>query len=144
METSVLIQCPKTLCSFPPPQWCSIDWSILANWPQRYSSLKVWTKTTNWLLYYKLTLWAFGSGELKTEWLPLELLKLTKTTVSSLLILKKTVIFLFTNLAQWNEIHLNAAHSFDWRKGWTSQCWNKPIFMEIRIGRSTTVVVNTC
>ena len=45
-------------------------WSRLANWLQRYSSLKVWTTTTNDdlpLVYYKLTLWAFGSGELKTE-----------------------------------------------------------------------------
>ena len=51
----------------------------LANWLQRYSSSKVWTtdgrrRTTTdddrrtddgALVYYKLTLWAFGSGELK-------------------------------------------------------------------------------
>ena len=52
-------------------------WSRLANWLQRYSSLKVWTTTTTDdgrrtttdgpLVYYKLTLWAFGSGEL-TRW----------------------------------------------------------------------------
>ena len=52
-------------------------WSRLANWLQRYSSLKVWTTTDGRtdgrrrtddgpLVYYKLTLWAFGSGELKT------------------------------------------------------------------------------
>ena len=45
-------------------------WSRLANWFQRYSSLKVWTTngrltTDGPLVYYKLTLWAFGSGELK-------------------------------------------------------------------------------
>ena len=49
-------------------------WSRLANWLQRYSSLKVWTttddgrtdgRTDGSLVYYKLTLWAFGSGELK-------------------------------------------------------------------------------
>ena len=50
-------------------------WSRLANWLQRYSSLKVWTTTTDddngqWrrtdrpLVYYKLTLWAFSSDEL--------------------------------------------------------------------------------
>ena len=42
-------------------------WSRLANWLQRYSSLKVWTTTDNDggpLVYYKLTLSAFGSGEL--------------------------------------------------------------------------------
>ena len=59
-------------------------WSRLANCLQRYSSLKVWTTTDDDgrrrtttddgrrtddgpLVYYKLTLWAFGSGELKTE-----------------------------------------------------------------------------
>ena len=49
-------------------------WSRLANWLQRYSSLKVWMTTTDHgrrrtddgpLVYYKLTLWAFASGELK-------------------------------------------------------------------------------
>ena len=48
-------------------------WSRLATWLQRYSSLKVWTtdhedrrlRTDKPLVYYKLTLWAFGSGELK-------------------------------------------------------------------------------
>ena len=45
-------------------------WSRLANWLQRYSSLKVWTSMDGRrtigipLVYYKLTLWAFGSGEL--------------------------------------------------------------------------------
>ena len=51
-------------------------WSGLTSWLQRYTSLKVWTTTTDDgrrrtddgpLLYYKLTLWAFGSGEL-IEW----------------------------------------------------------------------------
>ena len=47
-------------------------WSRLANWLQRFSSVKVWTATDGRrtvdgpLVYYKLTLWAFGSGELKT------------------------------------------------------------------------------
>ena len=45
-------------------------WSRLANLPQRYSSSKVWMDG-GWstdggpLVYYKLTLWAFRSGELK-------------------------------------------------------------------------------
>ena len=60
-------------------------WSRLANWFQRYSSLKVWTTDDDGrrrtptdddgrrrtddgpLVYYKLTLWAFGSGELKKQ-----------------------------------------------------------------------------
>ena len=45
-------------------------WSRLANWLQRFSSLKVWTTTDDddgRLVYYKLTLWAFGSGELKRQ-----------------------------------------------------------------------------
>ena len=41
-------------------------WLKLASWSWRYNCLKVWTTTDNRaLLYYKLTLWAFGSGELK-------------------------------------------------------------------------------
>ena len=45
-------------------------WSRLANWLQRYSSLKVWTTMDDDgpLVYYKLTLRAFGSGELKISW----------------------------------------------------------------------------
>ena len=39
-------------------------WPRLANWLQRYSSLKVWKTADRPLVYYKLTLWAFGSGEL--------------------------------------------------------------------------------
>ena len=47
-------------------------WSRLADSPQRYSSLKVWRTTDGRqrrtddgpLVYYKLTLWAFGSGDL--------------------------------------------------------------------------------
>ena len=44
-------------------------WSRLANWLQKYSSLKVWMTTMDRrLVYYKLTLWlklwAFFSGEL--------------------------------------------------------------------------------
>ena len=57
---------------FPHPSDATpIIWSRLANWLQRYSSLKVWTTTDDDgrtddvpLVYYKLTLWAFGSGEL--------------------------------------------------------------------------------
>ena len=70
-------------------------WSRLADWLQRYSSLKVWTteddgrrQTTTddddgWttddgpLVYYKLTLWAFGSGKLKIR--VLEFQKVAKT-----------------------------------------------------------------
>ena len=39
--------CPKCLCSLSPhPRYATYKiWSRLANWPQRYSSLKVWTTT---------------------------------------------------------------------------------------------------
>ena len=68
---------PKTKAAFPPPQWCFVKiWLRSAHWLWRYSCLKVWTDThTDWLtdrqtsarlVYYKLTLWAFGTGELKT------------------------------------------------------------------------------
>ena len=48
-------------------------WLKSANWSWRYICSKVWTMMTDAraLLYYKLTLWAFGSGEL----INLELLK---------------------------------------------------------------------
>ena len=79
--------CPKTLCSFSPtpdPVMLHIKiWSSLANWLQRYSSLKMWTTTDDDdgqrrrtddgpLVYYKLTLWAFGLGELKMACAPSE------------------------------------------------------------------------
>ena len=65
--------CPKILCSFFPHPSDAIHkiWSRLASWLQRYSSLKVWRTTDGRtdgrrpLVYYKLILWAFGSGELK-------------------------------------------------------------------------------
>ena len=51
--------------SFPDPNDASSKiWSRLANWPQRYSGLKVWMTTDDNgrpLVYYKPT---FGSGEL--------------------------------------------------------------------------------
>ena len=53
---------------FPHPSDATYNiWSRLAKWLQRYSSLKVWTTDDDDgpLVYYKLTLWAFGSGELK-------------------------------------------------------------------------------
>ena len=59
--------------SFPHPSDATHKiWSRLANWLQRYSSLKVWMMTDDErqlqedgpLVYCKLTLWAFGSGEL--------------------------------------------------------------------------------
>ena len=67
METRVLIQsAPKPYEAFPHPSDATHKiWSRLANWLQRYSSLKVWTTDDGPLLYYKLTLWAEGSGELK-------------------------------------------------------------------------------
>ena len=42
-------------------------WSRSANWPQIYSSSIGWTTTTDGgpLVYYKFTLWAFGSAQLK-------------------------------------------------------------------------------
>ena len=59
--------------SFPHPKDATDKiWLKLANWSWRYNCLKVW-KTTgddkdkSLAIYYKLTLWAFGSGELKSE-----------------------------------------------------------------------------
>ena len=42
-------------------------WLQLANWSWGYFCSKEWTTDEGALLYYKLTLWAFGSGELKNK-----------------------------------------------------------------------------
>ena len=65
--------CPKTLAVFPHPIKCYQDW------PTGLRDIQVWKcgrgMTDNWqrtdggpLLYYKLTLCAYGSGELKRQW----------------------------------------------------------------------------
>ena len=65
--------CPKTLCSLSPtPVMLLIKFD--QDWPTGFRDIQVWkcgrrrTTTTDGgpLVYYKLTLWAFGSGELKT------------------------------------------------------------------------------
>ena len=56
------------MAAFPPPSDATHKmWSRFTTWLQRYSSLNVWTTTDDDepLVYYKLTMWAFGSGELK-------------------------------------------------------------------------------
>ena len=73
--------CPKTLCSLSPtPVMLHIKFDL--GWPAGFRDIQVWKcgrrrrRTTTDadgrrrtddgpLLYYKLTLWAFGSGELK-------------------------------------------------------------------------------
>ena len=71
METSFNPICPKTLCSLSPtPVMLHIKSD--QDWPTDFKDIQVW-KCGRWrrrtddgpLVYYKLTLWAFGSGELK-------------------------------------------------------------------------------
>ena len=68
--------CLKTLCSLSPtPVMLLIKFD--QDWPTCFRDIQVWkfgrrqttTTTTDGgpLVYYKLTLWAFGSGELKTK-----------------------------------------------------------------------------
>ena len=58
---------PNHMQPFPHPNDASNKiWSRFTTWPQRYSSLKVWTTDSRPVVYYKLTLWACGSGELIT------------------------------------------------------------------------------
>ena len=71
--------CPKTLCSlFPTPVMLHIK--LDQDWPTGFRDIQVWKcgrRTTTddgqrrtddgLLVYYKLTLWAFGSGELKID-----------------------------------------------------------------------------
>ena len=62
--------CPKTLCSLSPtPVMLHIKFDL--GWPAGFRDIQVWKCGRRWrrtddgpLLYYKLTLWAFGSGEL--------------------------------------------------------------------------------
>ena len=63
--------CPKTLCSLSPtPVMLHIRFN--QDWPTGFRDIQVWkcgrrrrTTDAGPLVYYKLTLWAFGSGELK-------------------------------------------------------------------------------
>ena len=80
METRVLIRSdPKPNAAFPQPNDASHKiWLRSTCWFQRYSCLKVWThartdarthrRTPARPVSYKLTLWAFGSGELKMHY----------------------------------------------------------------------------
>ena len=64
--------CPKTLCSLSPtPVMLLIKFD--QDWLTGFRDIKVWkcgrrrtTTDSGPLVYYKLTLWAFGSGELKS------------------------------------------------------------------------------
>ena len=70
MVTTVLIRSAlKPNAAFPHPKDATDKiWLKSANLSWRYICSKVWTTTDDGaLLYYKLTLWAFGSGELKKE-----------------------------------------------------------------------------
>ena len=65
--------CPKTLCSLSPTP-VMLHIKIDLGWPAGFRDIQVWKcgrrrrRTDDGpLLYYKLTLWAFGSGELKTN-----------------------------------------------------------------------------
>ena len=65
--------CPKTLCSLSPtPVMLHIKFD--QDWPNGFRDIQVWKcgrrrRTDDGpLVYYKLTLWAFGSGELKTNY----------------------------------------------------------------------------
>ena len=57
--------CPKTVCSLSPTQ-VMLHIKFDQDWPTGFRDMKVWTTTDDGpLVYYKLTLRAFGSGELK-------------------------------------------------------------------------------
>ena len=62
--------CPKTLDSLSPTQ-VMLHIKFDQDWPPGFRDIQVWKcgrRTDDGpLVYYKLTLWAFGSGELKTK-----------------------------------------------------------------------------
>ena len=66
--------CPKTLCSLSPTQWCYtynlIKFGPLASEIFKFESVDDGRRRRTDdgpLVYYKLTLWAFGSGELTRQ-----------------------------------------------------------------------------
>ena len=70
METRVLIQsAPKPYAAFPPPRMLHIE--LDQDWPTGFRDIQVWKCGRRMedgpLVYYKLTLWAFDSGELKIK-----------------------------------------------------------------------------
>ena len=73
METRVPIRSnPKTNAAFPPSQWCLELLKFDCDWNTGCRDIHVWKceqtdgRTPARVPSYKLTLWAFGSGELKT------------------------------------------------------------------------------
>ena len=82
--------CPKTLCSLSPtPVMLHIKFDL--GWPAGFRDIQVWKcgqrrrRTDDGpLLYYKLTLWAFGSGELKTDLLIIHKLNLRSSHFSNI------------------------------------------------------------
>ena len=112
METSFDPICPKTLCSLSPtPVMLHIKFD--QNWPYGFRDIQVWKcgrrRTTDDddddddgrrrtddgpLVYYKLTLWAFGSGELIIGDICHVLTELTRIDFNDLSIENQTRILL--------------------------------------------------
>ena len=89
--------CPKTLCSLSPTP-VMLHLKFDQDWPTGFRDIQVWKcgrRTDGPLVYYKLILWAFGSGELKTN----QMKKLWKTYIfmSILSELKKSGCRFFFN-----------------------------------------------
>ena len=107
-------------------------WSRLANWLQRYSSLKVWTTMDDGpLVYYKPNLWAFGSGELKTNEPPHD--KTNKTALSPAKT-RCTIILLVLSLggSNWDFLHYCCNHP----KLWTINVYYLIMCSKIKIANS--------
>ena len=108
MESRVWIQsAQKTLCSLSPtPVMLHIKFD--QDWPTGFRDIQVWkcgrrTTTTDEgpLVYYKLTLWAFGSGELK-------ILTIRDTSINLL------YMYIYPNQhLLWPEVYINAWHKAD-------------------------------
>ena len=122
-------------------------WSRLAKWLLRYSSLKVWTTDDDGrrrtptdadgrrrtddgpLLYYKLTLWAFGSGELKMRVCP------AKTQIS----LDIRPVCSESSLSAWRKLGSLTTH---WAQSEDSeQTWQMPRLISVFAGRILILLV---
>ena len=112
--------CPKTLCSLSPtPKMLHIKFD--QDWPTGFRDIQVW-KCGRWrttddddddgpLVYYKLTLWAFGSGEFKK--------KHNRHSLSYLSIQCK-IILSYNDLANVNTNKLLFITSFNKQNIWQS------------------------
>ena len=96
--------CPKTLRSLSPTT-VMLHIKFDQDWPTGFRDIQIWKcgrRTDDVpLVYYKLTLWAFGSGELKNHLDFSSQIRFCDITKSIFLYQKLILIFISRNLFLW-------------------------------------------